>query len=602
MGSSCSAYPPKYPGKGAKTMPIRQPIVSILGHVDHGKTTLLDTIRGTCVADRECGRITQHIGATEVPIDVIDQFCGSLMIPNTTIPGLLFIDTPGHHSFTTLRARGGALADLAVLIVDIMEGLKPQTIESLTILKRYQVPFVVAINKVDRINGWVSSDRSCFADAIKAQSEKVLEVLDEKLYKIVGQLFKEGYSADRYDRIQDFTRTIALVPTCARTGDGMADLLMILVGLAQRFLQEKLETEMEEGLGEGTVLEVKEEKGLGTSLDTIIFSGMIRYGDTIVVGGKGEPIVTRVKALLKPKPLDEIRDPQERFTNVQTVTAAAGVKIIALNLDRVIAGSPIKVVKGDAAEIMDAVRKETDITIPLFDQGILVKADAIGSLEAISSELIKLGIDINSAEVGDVSRRDVVDADTMQDPYNKTILAFNVNILPDAEEMLRDTDVLLLDNNIIYKLLEDYVKCRKDMECSLDVKAREEIVHPGKFKVLPDCIFRVSKPAVVGIRVQGGRIRVGHEVLRSDGRVIGRIQSIQSEKKSLTELKSGEEAAVALSKVTVGRQLKEEDVLFINIPEGHAKKLLAIPLNSDEIDILDTVKAIKRRENKFWGM
>ncbi|MDP7264226.1 MAG: translation initiation factor IF-2, partial [Candidatus Thermoplasmatota archaeon] len=340
-------------------MPIRQPIVSVLGHVDHGKTTILDTLRGSGVADRECGKITQHIGATEVPLETIVEFCGKLMIPNTLIPGLLFIDTPGHHSFTTLRARGGALADLAILAVDIMEGLKPQTIESLNILKKYKTPFVVALNKVDRINGWLSSEGSCLTDTLKGQSEKVLEVLDQKLYNLVGQLFREGYSADRYDKILDFTKTIAIVPTCARTGDGMADLLMMLVGLAQRFLQEQLETEMEEGLGEGTVLEVKEEKGLGTTLDCIIYSGIIKYGDTIVVGGKGEPIVTKVKALLKPKPLDEIRDPQERFNHVDSVTAAAGVKIAALNLERVVSGSPIRVAEGNIEEIMNAVRMET---------------------------------------------------------------------------------------------------------------------------------------------------------------------------------------------------------------------------------------------------
>lgn len=583
-------------------MPIRQPIVSVLGHVDHGKTTILDTIRGSCVADREFGRITQHIGATEIPLDTIKEFCGALMVPNTIIPGLLFIDTPGHHSFTTLRARGGALADLAVLVIDIMEGLMPQTIESLHILKRYKTPFIIAINKVDRINGWSPVGGCCFADTLSSQSEKVLAVLDDKLYKIVGQLVGEGYTGDRYDRISDFTQIIAMVPICARSGDGMADLLMLLVGLAQRFLAEQLETETEESPGEGTVLEVKEEKGLGTTLDTILHSGRIAYGDTIVVGGKGEPIVTKVKALLKPRPLDEIRDPRERFLKVDIVTAAAGVKIVAQNLDRVVSGSPVRVANGDTFDIVQAVREETEITIPLSEQGIIVKADAIGSLEAISSELVKAEIPINRAEVGDVSRRDVVDAATMRDPYNKTILAFNVKILPDGEEMLRETDAMILSDNIIYKLLEDYEKCRKDMTCSLDEKARGEIVHPGKFRVLPDCIFRVSKPAVVGIRVNGGRVRVGQEILRDDGRVIGNIQSIQTDKKTVSELKTGEEAAIAITKVTVGRQLREDDVLFVNIPEPHARKLRAISLNMDEQDIFETIKVIKRRDNKFWGM
>jgi len=583
-------------------MSIRQPIVCVLGHVDHGKTTILDTLRGSSVADRECGKITQHIGATDVPLETIKELCGKLMIPDAIIPGLLFIDTPGHSSFTTLRARGGALADIAVLTVDIIEGLKPQTIESLKILKEHKTPFVVALNKVDRINGWVSTHGSCFADSLKSQSDKVLEVLDLKLYNLVGQLSREGYDADRYDRILDFTKTIAIVPTCARSGEGIADLLTILIGLAQRFMQEQLETKMEEGLGEGTVLEVKEEKGLGTTLDCIIYSGIIKYGDTIVVGGKGEPIVTKVKALLKPNPLAEMRDSRERFNHVNFVTAAAGVKIVALNFDRVLPGSPIKVVGENIDEILEAVRMETKVTIPLSDRGIILKADVIGSLEAISLELAKLNIDINRAEVGDVSRRDIVDADTQDDLYNKTILAFNVKILGDAEEMLQNTNVKVLNDTIIYKLLDDYAEYRKNMEHSLDVKAREEIVHPGKFKVLSDCIYRLSKPAVVGVRVLGGQMRVGHKILRSDGRVIGKIKSIQDDKKNLSEIKSGQKAAIAISKVTVGRHLKEEDVLFINIPEPHAKKLLDISLNADEIDILETVKTIKRREKKFWGM
>ena len=118
--------------------PLRQPIVAVLGHVDHGKTTLLEYVRGTTIVKREAGAITQHIGATEVPFDTVSKICGPLLKEGTTnLPGLLFIDTPGHHSFSTLRSRGGALADIAVLVVDITEGFKPQTIESINILKQH---------------------------------------------------------------------------------------------------------------------------------------------------------------------------------------------------------------------------------------------------------------------------------------------------------------------------------------------------------------------------------------------------------------------------------------------------------------------------------
>ncbi len=583
-------------------MAIRQPILSVLGHVDHGKTTLLDRIRGTSVTKREFGRITQHIGATEVPTDTIKKIAGPEMIPRTIIPGLLFIDTPGHHSFTTLRSRGGALADMAVLIVDILEGLMPQSIESLRILREHKTPFVVALNKVDRINGWVKGKGLSFREMIDAQEEHVLERFDQLTYKLIGQLFDEGFNTERFDRIKDFRRTVAIIPICAEAGDGLPDLLAMLVGLAQKFLHDDLDTPIVSGPGEGTVLEVKEKKGLGTTLDTIIYSGRISYDDTIVVGGKNAPIVTRVKALLKPKPLDEIRDPREKFDQVRSVSAAIGVKIVAPGLEDVVSGSPLRVANENLEEIIEEVRCETEINICLEEQGIIVKADAIGSLEAISNELLKEEVPINRAEVGDISRRDVVDASTMCGEYNQMILGFNVKVLPDAQELINENDVEILMDNVLYKLLEDFAKWRSDKRLCLDKEARGCIVHPGKFEILPDCIFRVSKPAVVGIRVLCGRVRKGQRILRSDGRVVGLIQSLQLDRKSVIEAKAGDEVAISVEKVTVGRQIDEGDVLYVDIPEEDSKKLRSIPLNVDEEDILETVRTIKRKESKFWGM
>ncbi|WP_455391847.1 translation initiation factor IF-2, partial [[Eubacterium] cellulosolvens] len=286
-------------------MVIRQPIVSVLGHVDHGKTSLLDHIRGSTVVSREAGKITQHIGATEVPIETIMEICGELLQDKgLKIPGLLFIDTPGHHAFTTLRARGGVLADIAVLIIDINEGLKPQTLESINILKQHKTPFIIAANKIDRINGWEPKYDRSFFESFNSQIKDVQDVIDNMLYRLIGDIFEEGLQTERYDRISDFTKTIAIIPISAKTGEGIPDLLMVLIGLAQRFLENQLETE--KGPGEGTVLEVKEERGLGTTIDTIIFNGTIHKNDTIVIGTSvGKPIITKVKALLKPKPLDE---------------------------------------------------------------------------------------------------------------------------------------------------------------------------------------------------------------------------------------------------------------------------------------------------------
>ena len=196
-------------------MKIRSPIVSVLGHVDHGKTTLLDYIRGSTIADKEAGGITQHIGATEIPNDTIEEICGNFISRLTIkdlIPGLFFIDTPGHAAFTSLRKRGGALADLAVLIVDINDGFKPQTFEALNILKMYKTPFIVVANKIDMIFGWETHEGASFKESFEQQAQSVKQELDTKIYEIVGTLHKEGFQSERFDRVSNFASQISIIP------------------------------------------------------------------------------------------------------------------------------------------------------------------------------------------------------------------------------------------------------------------------------------------------------------------------------------------------------------------------------------------------------
>jgi translation initiation factor 5B len=583
-------------------MAVRQPIVSVLGHVDHGKTTFLDYIRGTSVVDREAGAITQHIGATEIPLDTIANICGELVDTSKfSIPGLLFIDTPGHHSFTTLRSRGGALADLAVLIVDITEGMKPQTLESIKILKRFQTPFIVGANKIDRIHGWRDHKNECFMNSLQDQNERVQDKLDELLYDFIAVLYKKGFPAERYDRVKDFTKNMGIVPMSAKTGEGVADMLMLLVGLAQKFLEKRIE--MEEGPGEGTVLEVKEEKGLGTTLDTIIYKGTVRQADTIVIGSQ-PPIISKVKAILKPKPNDEIRDPRERFSKVKEVSAAAGVKIAATDLVGVVGGAPLRVANAATLdEVIEDIAKESKAEIEIADEGgITVKADAIGSLEALAFELKGKGIKIKKAEVGNISRKDIVEICTAPNQLDRIILGFNVSMLPDAEEEVFTQSAKVVISNIVYKLVDDYVEWYEKTKFDMERDDRGEITYPGKFKLLPDCIFRVSKPAVCGVRVLGGRLRSGQKVMRYDGRVIGRIKSIQSDGKTVNEAIQGQEVAISLEAVTIGRQIDVEDVAYVDIPEMDAKALGDRDLSVDDQAILEEIFKIKRKDDKFWGM
>ncbi|MBW3582808.1 MAG: translation initiation factor IF-2 [Euryarchaeota archaeon] len=587
----------------ALTKYTRQPIVSVLGHVDHGKTSVLDWVRGSTVVEREAGAITQHIGATEVPLAKLYELLGALRGGKEfKIPGLLFIDTPGHSAFTSLRARGGALADIAIVVCDITEGFKPQTHEAITILKQTKTPFVLIANKVDRIHGYKTAKAPVIKN-IGKQDPEVQTRVEEAIYRIVGTLYELGFQSERFDRVEDYTKSIAIIPGCALSGEGIPEALLLLVGLAQRFLEQQLET-TEEGSALGTVLEVKEEKGLGTTLDTIIYSGRLRVDDDVLVGTKNEPLETRIKAILQPKPLDEIRDPKDTFDRVKEVRAASGIKLLLGDAEGVQAGAPVRVITDENYdEMYDEVLAASRPSVELADSGVHIKADTIGSLEALAVECKNAGIPIRKAAVGPVSRRDITEASAENDKLHRVVLAFNVKILPDAETAVADTNVHLLESDVIYTLMEDYQKWHEGAFADKDADEREELIHPGKLLYLDDHTFRVNNPAIIGIRVLGGRVRVGHRLMREDGKEIGTVKSIRHEDTNITEAKQGMEVAMALDGPTVGRQIKEGIVLYVMIPAGDARKLHDMgKLNADERDVLDQVFAIRRKEDRFWGM
>ncbi|MBU4374047.1 MAG: translation initiation factor IF-2 [Euryarchaeota archaeon] len=585
------------------TQDLRTPIVCVMGHVDHGKTSLLDRIRGTTIAEREAGLITQHIGATEVPLDVIKRVCGAVFKRETKVPGLLFIDTPGHRAFTTLRARGGALADLAVLVVDINEGFQPQTQEAVEILKRFKTPFVVAATKIDKVAGWNPQSRQPFILSYPKQAEHVKVAMDEKIYVLIGKLYEMGFSSDRYDRVRDFQRNIGVIPVSAKTGEGIPDLLMVLMGLAQKFLEKDLEYRAV-GPGTGTVLEVKEEVGLGTTLDVILYDGELNVGDTVVVGSRGNPIVTKIRALLKPIPLSGMRA-EEKFKQVKKVVAASGVKIAAPGLEGALSGSQIRVAQDNIEEVAAAIKSEIDaVRIETESNGIFIKADTIGSLEALVNELRKENIPIRKADIGDISKRDIAEVKTIKDPLFSVIVGFDVDVLPDAEEELVGSDIKVFINDVIYRLIEDYKKWVSEQKQLIEKKRYETIIKPGRFMILPDCTFRQSKPAVVGVRVLGGVIKTNLDVMKENGAVVGTIKGIQERNENISEAAAGKEVAVAIDGPTVGRQIKEGDTLYIDVPEKHAKIAEQELFESMKIEDKETLMAfmeIKRRGNPFWG-
>ena len=433
-------------------------------------------------------------------------------------------------------------------------------------------------------------------------------MLDEKIYKLVSELYeKAGFSADRYDRITDFTRTVAIIPISALHGVGVPDALLLLVGLSQRFLEDELKISVSPDHGRGTVLEVKEEKGLGKTIDVIVYDGTVHSGDYVLIGTLNGIKDTKIRALLKPKPLDEIRDPRNRFDNVKEVSAAAGIKILAQDLSDVMAGMPVFTSDNmeRLEELRDEMKAELTLDIETDENGLYVKADTIGSLEAIYKELKDKEIGIKGFGIGDISRRDIVETETITDQRLRVILAFNVHMLPEAREYAERSDITIIEDKVIYNLIDRYEKWLEEKNRQMEKERRRDVVHPGMVKILPEYIFRMSNPAIVGVRVLAGRIRPGQHLIREDGRRVGSIKSIQKEKDSVKEAHAGDEVAIAITGAVVGRSINPEDILYVDIPEGDTKKLfneLYSELNSDEIEVLEKVAKIKRKDDAFWGM
>jgi len=592
-------------------LPIRQPIVCVLGHVDAGKTSLLDELRKTNVQVREAGGMTQHIGASFFPVETLKQLIGPYMGNFKTgieIPGLLIVDTPGHEAFTNLRRRGGSVADIAILVVNAVRGFETQTFECIEILKARKTPFIVAVNQIDRVPGWKATPGNPFLKSYANQSSFIQQEVDNRLYQVMGEFSRLQFKTDRFDHIRDFTQNIALVPTSAKTGEGLAELVMVLVGLTQQFLKKRLQTT--DGPAKGSILEVKEESGLGMTLNTIIYDGTLHRDDLVVVGGKNGPISAHVRTILVPKPLDEMRDPKDKFSGVECVYASAGVKIVAPGLDDALAGAPLFAVPQgeEVSKYCDLITEEIGrIRITKEIDGVIVKADTLGSLEAVAEILKANNVQVRSADVGDISKRDVIEASVVKqhDPLVGAILAFGVKVLPDAETEAETNAIKIFRDPIIYNLIDNYLKWVQEKKERKNEEEFEALIKPGKIMVLPNCIFRRAKPLVAGVEIQVGRLKPKVSLIRAeDGSELGEIQQVQEEGKAIKEAKSGAQVAISMDKPIAGRHIFERDILYVKVPEKDAKTLLTTHLdnlNSQEQDLLKEYVNMMRKKIPFWA-
>jgi translation initiation factor 5B len=591
---------------------LRHPVVVVLGHVDSGKTSLLDKVRGTAVQAREAGGITQHIGASFFPIDTIKRVTGDLFSKISTadlqIPGILVIDTPGHEVFATLRVRGGSAADIAIIVVDANKGFEAQTVESIDILRKRKVPFVIALNKVDTVSGWRNDPGAdSISKAVNLQDKSVQTALDEMIYNVVGSLSMSGYNSEAFWRIKNFTKEVAIVPVSARTGVGIPELLAVLIGLTQQYLSRKLERHEEEG--RGIVLEINEEVGLGPAANVILFDGTLRQGCSVIVGKRNNAVVTRVKAILLPKPLDEMRDPRDKFRHVPEVISAAGVKITSPDLTGVMAGSPLFVLnqKEDEARLRAIVEAEIKNTFVNKDiNGVTMKCDTIGSIEAISDLLVRQKIPIRISDIGHVTKRDVIEASAVRekDRYLGVILAFNVKVLDDALREAQERQVMIFNEKIIYNLVRSYLDWIAYQKEHQDIIMFNEIPPICKFQFLKNFVFRRNDPAVFGAEILVGKLRQKIPVINEVGKKIGAIHQIQQGGKTIEEATKGMQVAVSIRGPTIGRQINEGDIFYTDLHSKQVKLLnerFTLRLTEEEMEVLNHIIFMKRKDDELFG-
>jgi len=579
-------------------MTIRQPIVTVCGHVDHGKTSILDKIRGSSVAAAEAGGITQKISFTLFPAENIKKGCWLLSKNNIAlkIPGFLFIDTPGHAAFTNLRKRGGSLADLAIVVIDINEGIKPQTSEVLAILKANKTPFIIALNKIDNVSGWRKMNDD-LKESIELQATHSKQQFDEKLYTFQASLNSYGFNSDLYFNVTDFTKKICLVPVSARTGEGIPELLMMLCGISQKFLTDRLSLAEK---AKGLVLEVKQEKTTNY-LEAILYDGKLKVNDEIVIATFNEPIKAKIRNLEQIKPLSS------QFQAVKESTAAIGLRIQLSEKADVLPGMPFQIFKNNIQEIEREFKKELSEIIKTDSEGIIVRADSLGSLEALLTLLKQEGINILKAGIGKINKQDLMagKANTEINPLNACILGFNTELDEEAKELAnKEKNVKILIHEVVYKLIEDLKKWQEEKSREIEKEKLMSLSSVFKLQILPQYVFHNAKPAIFGVKVLGGNLKPDIHMITKSGEKIGHTKNIQHEKASLKEASEGMEVAISVPGVTFDRQLKDVEFLYSDMGETQFREFKKNKdvLTQSEMRVLQEIAVIKRKEKVTWGM
>jgi translation initiation factor 5B len=583
------------------SMKIRQPIVTVCGHVDHGKTSILDKLRGSSVQEKEAGGITQKISFTSLPLDQLKRTCPLIESSGIklNIPGFLFIDTPGHAAFSNLRKRGGSLADLAILVIDINEGIKPQTAEVIQILKHNKTPFIIALNKIDNISGWRALSSSLpLKESIESQSPNTKQVFDERYMTLMGSLNAHGFESDLYYNIDDFSKKIALVPCSAKTGQGIQELIMMICGLSEKYLSDKLKLSKD---AKGVMLEIKKEKSINY-IESILYDGELSKENEIAIATlNGEPIISKIRIL------EEILPLSSKFAPKENVQASTGLRLQLIDKTEVTPGMPFLTYKGNKEEIKKQFKAQISENIKTAKQGIIAKADSLGSLEALMVLLKQENIPVVKAGIGSINKADLISAkaNLKINEIDAVIVGFNISIDEEAKE-LQTESIKILTDEVIYKLIEDLSEFRTEKSREIEKARLIDLATLCKLKILPQYVFRNTSPAIFGVKVEVGKLTSNQNLINNKNEEIARVKNIQSEKKSVEAATAGMEIAISLPGTNFERQLKNTNTEFLysQISESQFRKFKKNKdlLSSDEVTLLQELAEIKRKEKVDWGI
>ena len=578
---------------------IRQPIVMVCGHVDHGKTSILDCLRGSCVQQGEAGGITQKISFTSYPMSQLKKACPLIEKSGIklTIPGFLLIDTPGHAAFTNLRKRGGGLADLAVLVIDINDGIKPQTAEVIQILRKNKTPFIIALNKIDNISGWKkdAAGNCNLKNSLEMQSPRIKPLFDERYMTIIGALNSFGLDADLFFNITDFTRKIALVPCSAKTKEGIPELIMMLCGLSQKYLENKLTIGKD---AKGVMLEIKKENNM-PYIEAILYDGELKKSDEIVIADlNGDIIKTKIRIL------EEIEPLSFKFSPKDYVIAATGIRMQLIEKEEILPGMPFEVFNGNLEEVKERFKKEISENITLDKQGIIAKADSLGSLEALLVLLKDASIPVVKATIGSINKSDIISAKANIEinEIDSVIAGFNVSLDDEAKEI--QGKIKVITNQVIYKLIDDLKEFRENKRREIEKERMMGLTTLCKLRILHQYVFRNSNPAVFGIKVEGGKAIPDLSLMDNTGERVARIKGLQADKNSVKEAHEGMEIAVSLTGTNFERQLADKQFLYTDLGEKQFREFKKNKdlLTQNEIKVLQEIAEIRRKTKPEWGV